>query len=240
MRKIRIAIVGVGNCASSLVQGINFYRGTGANGTGVGLMHREIGSYRPGDIEVVAAMAPKASQIVYEGPNTTQGVNDTYNQIVTDNKAQVMTVSWGECESQSGNAELQTLDNIFKQGASQGISMYAASGDSGAYDCNDTNLAVDSPAGDPYITGVGGTNLQLNNGAYGSESVWSNPADTQRSPQGAGGGGGISRPSAARVQRKVPVSVMSSTVDHCSSVISTRGTVPPSPALCTATSKRPW
>ena len=55
MRKIRIAIVGVGNCASSLVQGINFYQGSSANGTAVGLMHREIGSYRPGDIEVVAA-----------------------------------------------------------------------------------------------------------------------------------------------------------------------------------------
>src|SRR5436190_7115997 len=144
------------------------------------------------DIEVVAAMAPKASQIVYEGPNTTQGVNDTYNKIVTDNKAQVTTISWGECESASGAAELQTLDTIFKQGASQGIAMFAASGDSGAYDCNDSNLAVDSPAGDPYITGVGGTNLQINNGAYGSESVWSNPSDTQRSPQGAGGGGGLS------------------------------------------------
>ncbi len=144
------------------------------------------------DIEVVAAMAPKASQIVYMGPNTTQGVNDTYNQIVTDKKAQIATISWGECESQSGNAELQTLDNILSQGSAEGIAMYAASGDSGAYDCNDTNLAVDSPAGDPNITGVGGTNLQLNNGAYGSESVWSNPSDTQRSPQGAGGGGGIS------------------------------------------------
>ena len=144
------------------------------------------------DMEVVAAMAPKASQIVYEGPNTTQGVNDTYNKIVTDNKAQVMTVSWGECETASGAAELQTLDGIFKQGAAQGIAMYAAAGDSGAYDCNDTNLAVDLPAGDPYITGVGGTNLQLNGTAYGSESVWSNPSDTQRSPKGAGGGGGIS------------------------------------------------
>src|SRR2546430_2386942 len=55
MRKIRIAIVGVGNCASSLVQGINFYDGSSADGTGIGLMHRQIGSYRPGDIEVVAA-----------------------------------------------------------------------------------------------------------------------------------------------------------------------------------------
>ena len=144
------------------------------------------------DIEVVAEMAPKASQIVYEGPNSTQGVNDTYNQIVSDNKAQLVTISWGQCEAQSGAAELQTLDGIFKQGAAQGMGMFAASGDSGAYDCNDNNLAVDSPADDPYITGVGGTNLQQNNGTYGSESVWSNPNDTQRSPKGAGGGGGLS------------------------------------------------
>ncbi len=144
------------------------------------------------DIEVVAAMVPKAAQIVYEGPNTTQGINDTYNQIVTDDKAQITTISWGLCEAYTGNAELQTLDNILSQGAAEGISMYAASGDSGAYDCGNTNLAVDSPAGDPNITGVGGTNLQLNNGAYGSESVWSNPNDTQRGPKGLGGGGGLS------------------------------------------------
>ena len=144
------------------------------------------------DIEVVAAMAPKASQIVYEGPNTTQGINDTYNQIVTDNKAQITTISWGLCETFTGNAELQTLDHIFSQGAAEGISMFAASGDAGAYDCGDTNLAVDSPAGDPHITGVGGTHLQLNNGVYGSESVWSNPNNIQRGPKGLGGGGGLS------------------------------------------------
>ncbi len=144
------------------------------------------------DIEVVAAMAPKATQIVYEGPNTFQGFNDTFNQIVTDNKAQIATISWGVCEAQAGNAELQTLDNILSQGSAEGIAMYAASGDAGAYDCGDTSLAVDSPAGDPNITGVGGTNLQLQNGAYGSETVWSNPSDTQRGPEGAGGGGGIS------------------------------------------------
>lgn len=159
----------------------------GADGSaGAGAIEVEL------DIEVVAAMAPKATQIVYEGPNTTQGVNDTYNKIVTDNKTQITTISWGECETQSGSAELQTLDAIFKQGSAQGMTMFAASGDSGAYDCNDSNLAVDSPAGDPYITAVGGTNLQTSNGAYGSESVWSNPTDTQRSPKGSGGGGGIS------------------------------------------------
>ncbi len=167
--------LGKPNISTQLVDG---YDGT----AGQGAIEVEL------DIEVLAEVAPHASQIVYEGPNSTQGVNDTYNQIVTDNKAQVVTISWGECESQSGSAELQTLDNIFKQGAAQGISMFAAAGDSGAYDCNDTNLAVDSPASDPYITGVGGTHLQLNYGAYSSESVWSNPNDTQRSPEGSGGG----------------------------------------------------
>ncbi len=144
------------------------------------------------DMEVVGALAPHANQIVYEGPNTTQGLNDTYNQIVHDNRAHIVSISWGLCEAYSGAAELQTLDTIFKQGAAQGISFFAAAGDSGAYDCGDGTLGVDSPASDPYVTGVGGTNLQLNAGAYGSESVWSNPNDTQRSPNGAGGGGGVS------------------------------------------------
>jgi subtilase family serine protease len=171
--------LGTPSISTTLVDGFNGSAGAGA-------IEVEL------DIEVVAAMAPKASQIVYEGPNTTQGVNDTYSRIVDDNKAQIATISWGECEAQSGSAELQTLDAIFKRGAAQGISMFAASGDSGAYDCNDNNLAVDSPAGDPNITGVGGTNLQASGGTYGSESVWSNAADTQRSPRGAGGGGGIS------------------------------------------------
>ena len=56
MNKIRIAVVGVGNCFSSLLQGINFYGQPSKNGSAdVGLMHRRIGPYEPQDIEVVAA-----------------------------------------------------------------------------------------------------------------------------------------------------------------------------------------
>jgi myo-inositol-1-phosphate synthase len=54
MSKIRIAIVGVGNCASSLVQGIHYYEGEHL-ADAIGLMHREIGGYVPSDVEVVAA-----------------------------------------------------------------------------------------------------------------------------------------------------------------------------------------
>ncbi|HLJ33882.1 MAG TPA: S53 family peptidase [Ktedonobacteraceae bacterium] len=145
------------------------------------------------DIELMAAMAPHANQLVYEGPNTPQGMNDTYNKIVTDNRAQIVSISWGLCETSSSPGELQTLDNIFKQGAAQGMSFFAAAGDSGAYDCADTNLAVDSPASDPYVTSVGGTTLQVNNGTYGSETVWSNPHSISHGPEGAGGGGGLSK-----------------------------------------------
>lgn len=144
------------------------------------------------DIELIAGIAPHANQIIYQGPNTTQGINDTYNRIVTDHKVQVVSTSWGLCEASSGNAELQTLDQIFKQGAAEGMTFVAASGDSGAYDCQDSNLAVDSPADDPYVTGVGGTSLQLNGGNYGSESAWSSTGQGQRGPNGSGGGGGLS------------------------------------------------
>ena len=51
---IRIAIAGVGNCASSLIQGIHYYRDEKPQ-YAIGLMHWEIGGFKPSDIEVVAA-----------------------------------------------------------------------------------------------------------------------------------------------------------------------------------------
>src|SRR3569623_398789 len=53
MKSINIAIVGIGNCASSLVQGLAHYR-EGSNDH-IGLMHWEMGGYKPSDIRVVAA-----------------------------------------------------------------------------------------------------------------------------------------------------------------------------------------
>ncbi|HEX5547335.1 MAG TPA: protease pro-enzyme activation domain-containing protein [Ktedonobacterales bacterium] len=145
------------------------------------------------DMEVVSAVAPGAEQLVYIGPNTVVGVNDTYNQIVTDNFAKVVSTSWGLCETFTGSSELQALDNIFQQGAAQGQAFFAASGDAGAYDCGNTSLGVDSPASDPHMVGVSGTNLQTDSGgSYLSESAWSDPSDYSRGPEGAGGGGGLS------------------------------------------------
>lgn len=77
MEKIKIAIVGIGNCASSLVQGIAFYRTKTADES-IGLMHWDVGGYLPGDIEVVAAFDIDERKIgldvadaIFEKPNCT-------------------------------------------------------------------------------------------------------------------------------------------------------------------------
>jgi len=79
MNKIRIAIVGVGNCASSLLQGINFYQRPSGNGADVGLMHRQIGPYEPQDIEVAAAfdidrrkVGLDVAEAIFAPPNCTK------------------------------------------------------------------------------------------------------------------------------------------------------------------------
>ncbi len=77
MGKVRLAIVGVGNCASSLVQGLAFYREQQPEDA-IGLMHWEIGGYRPHDVEVAAAfdidvrkVGKDVSEAIFEPPNCT-------------------------------------------------------------------------------------------------------------------------------------------------------------------------
>jgi subtilase family serine protease len=139
------------------------------------------------DIEVINAIAPKAQVIVYEAPNTDKGLIDNYQKIATDNKAKSISVSWGIGEQHASSATMNSLHTIFQQYATQGQSIFAASGDNGAYDSGGSTLEVDSPANDPYVTGVGGTHLNLSGSSYSSESIWSNSSNK------TGGGGGLSK-----------------------------------------------
>lgn len=83
MKKIKVAIIGVGNCASSLVQGIEFYRktnlGSKPSPEALGLMHYEIGGYRPQDIEIVCAFDIDKRKVglpirkaIFQAPNCTK------------------------------------------------------------------------------------------------------------------------------------------------------------------------
>ncbi len=66
MSSIRVAIVGVGNCASSLVQGVHFYRDADPRSTVPGLMHVEFGPYHVRDIEFVAAFDVDAKKVGFD------------------------------------------------------------------------------------------------------------------------------------------------------------------------------
>jgi myo-inositol-1-phosphate synthase len=77
MSNIKIAIVGIGNCVSSLIQGIHYYREKNREDA-IGLMHYEMNGYKPGDIEVVAAfdidqrkVGRDVNEAVFAKPNCT-------------------------------------------------------------------------------------------------------------------------------------------------------------------------
>lgn len=77
-RKVRVAIIGVGNCASSFVQGIHYYQDAPVDTQVPGLMHVNLGGYHVGDIEVVAAfdidknkVGKDIAEAIYTTPNNT-------------------------------------------------------------------------------------------------------------------------------------------------------------------------
>ncbi|GJF29432.1 hypothetical protein KNE206_21320 [Kitasatospora sp. NE20-6] len=141
------------------------------------------------DVDTIASLAPGASILVYQGVNSGQGVIDTYQKIVNDNRAQVVSISWGRCEAERDSGRENAMNLILQQAAAQGQSVVAASGDSGSTDCNGSGLNenvlnTDSPASQPYVTGVGGTS-HSGLGTYpGPISVWNR--------SGGSGGGGLS------------------------------------------------
>lgn len=80
MQKIKIAIAGIGNCASSLIQGIEYYKGKNSE-QAIGLMHWDIGGYKPYDMEVVAAfdvdyrkVGKEVNEAIFAEPNCTKEI----------------------------------------------------------------------------------------------------------------------------------------------------------------------
>ncbi|MGH2682039.1 MAG: inositol-3-phosphate synthase [Actinomycetota bacterium] len=78
MSKVRVAVVGVGNCASALVQGLEFYRAADPTEPVPGLMHVKLGPYHVGDVEVVAAfdvdgkkVGRDVAEAIFTEPNNT-------------------------------------------------------------------------------------------------------------------------------------------------------------------------
>jgi hypothetical protein len=143
------------------------------------------------DIEDLLGLAPQAKIDVYEAPAADAAAE--WNAVVSGD-AQIVSTSWGSCEpaeeaNESGFMATENTD--LEEAASQGQTVLAASGDSGSSACLPSNgssaLAVEDPASQPFVTGVGGTSL-ADLGTPGTETVW-NDDGTQSSQDGAGGGG---------------------------------------------------
>jgi myo-inositol-1-phosphate synthase len=97
MSKVRIAIVGVGNCASSLVQGLEYYKEANPEDRVPGLMHVELGGYHVRDVEVVAAFDVDAAKVgkdvaeaIFTAPNNTITFSDVPPTGVTVQKGRTL------------------------------------------------------------------------------------------------------------------------------------------------------
>jgi hypothetical protein len=135
------------------------------------------------DVEDVIGLAPHAAIDVYEGPDSDTGFVDVYSEIVSEDSAQVVSTSWGSCETGTDSSVVTSEESLFEEAAAEGQSVLAAAGDLGSEGCLGSDaLAVDDPASQPYVTAVGGTEVA----AYGlppTEQAWNTGGN------GAGGGG---------------------------------------------------
>ena len=130
------------------------------------------------DLELSGAVARKATIVYVYSYN----VMDSVQYAIDQNLAPVVSVSYGYCELQTSQSDALTMNTWANQANLQGITWFAASGDSGAADCaggSDTatnnNLSVDLPAGIPGVTGVGGTEF-----SEGADSYWSSTNTASR------------------------------------------------------------
>jgi subtilase family serine protease len=177
-----------------------------------------------GDVEVdldqesILSTAPTANQHAYIAPNTEAGFNDVFSTVfddvvgnqfakLPDKHITALSSSWGECEAETGAANINTLEPILKSLTAAGVTVFAASGDDGIYDCrsltgtglDNTQADVDYPASSPEVVGAGGSNLSAaksapNTGNNWKETVWSctSPVSCESSVGTGGGGGGES------------------------------------------------
>lgn len=167
------------------------------------------------DQEALLSVAPGVNQRIYYAANTPD-MGPAFQAVLNDVRAGrsdivALTTSWGRCESSIDSGTLHATDTILQSLVAAGVTVFAASGDSGIYDCDTPPNAtlcplvcpgptvdVDFPASSPSVVGVGGTNLA---GVGGPQTAWSCNSGAGQSlvstlgncyspPAGNGGGSG--------------------------------------------------
>jgi len=117
------------------------------------------------DVEQINGSAPGAGIVVFDVPALVSGeILEAYDLALISG-VDIMSSSVGQCEkaydTQIGVWELEALDDVFYEGAVEGVTYVGASGDNAAFMCGtgtaSANLSVIAPANDPFVVGVGGT-----------------------------------------------------------------------------------
>ena len=156
------------------------------------------------DVEAVHAMAPGANVVYSAGRNCfDDGLLPAIERIVDGRRADIITNSWGDLESNTAPDVVRAYTIVFLQSALEGIGVFYSSGDSG--DNSDTGAVVaDFPASHPLVTAVGGTSLGVNaRNGYEFETGWATGTSDLSADGSAweppypgaflyGGGGGVS------------------------------------------------
>ena len=149
------------------------------------------------DIQWSGAVAPNANIIfVY----SKDALLTSLQNIVSNNLAPVISISYGECETNAPQSDITSVEGYLQQASAQGQTAVAAAGDVGATDCDGTSqtpvatathgLAVDYPASSQYVTAMGGSEFTGDsaatsvNGTAPAQTYWdasSDPNDTSAS-----------------------------------------------------------
>jgi pseudomonalisin len=174
------------------------------------------------DVMRATTVAPGATidLVISASSDTSFGGVELASQYVVDTSpplAQIMSISFGDCEANAGQAGVDFYDSVFSQAAAEGISVFVSSGDTGVAGC-DGSYSVPPPSqitsasyicASSYATCVGGTEFADtanpnaywspgNSGVFGSalgyipEGAWNEPLDDSGKPQAAASGGGVS------------------------------------------------
>ncbi len=145
------------------------------------------------DVEYSTGMAPAAKVLfVYTGDSPNYDAFDAFDYIIEENLAPVASVSYGACEPLIGSSYANAGNQLFMQGAAQGQTLIASSGDEGSTACfgatdNQGNalsaaiqeqLAISYPAASPYVTSIGGTQMAAGTFAAGNTQYWASAGST--------------------------------------------------------------
>jgi subtilase family serine protease len=126
------------------------------------------------DIEAVHGFAPGAKVIYTAGRSCSDtDLFDAQAAVVDDNRASIVSLSYGDLESTETGVQAALDTALFKQAALQGIGFYIASGDNGDEVISAGKKQVDTSGNNPYATAVGGTSLAIGQGGqYSFEAGW--------------------------------------------------------------------